>query len=389
VSIVLPTYNRGDVIRRAIDSVVAQTFVDWELLVIDDGSEDETREAVVGIDDRVHYIRQQNGGTYVARNNGLARARGRYITFLDSDDEWLPHFLEITVAFLRAFPDAQFVTTEFWEDLGSGERIRHDAYEIGEQYPAKARDIGSRLMDLPSGESDDYRRVYSSSEPIGAWGRAIAERAGVPAARVYHGSIFEHMRFGYLNWLPVTVLSRAALETVGPFTTHTRSAADYRFLCRLARAFTAHMIAVPSAVKYDRGAGAKALHQGHLAKGAAAYRFELNKLSFFDEMFLATHQGDHEIELLRAHYVFDAAMAAMREGHRAEAIRHLAEAARLRPRLWKAYGAWAACRALPSDQWVSSAYRATRRTEDVVARALRGELDPQTIWNRLRRALGS
>ena len=103
---------------------------------------------------------------------------------------------------------------------------------------------------LPPGETDDYLRVYASSEPIGYWGVAAAERAGVRAGKLYRGSIFEHMRFGYLNSLPITVLTRAALEAVGPFTTHTRSAADYRFLCRLARAFPAHMIGVPSATKY-------------------------------------------------------------------------------------------------------------------------------------------
>jgi len=255
VSIVLPTYNRADVIGRAIASVRAQTFTDWELLIVDDGSTDGTPDAVAGLDDRIRLLRQENGGTYVARNNGLAHARGRYITFLDSDDEWLPHFLELTVGFLGAYPDAHFVTTEFFEDLGDGSPIRHDAYEIGTQYPEKARAIGSHMLDLPPGESDDYLRVYSSWQPLGDWGVAAAERARATSARVYHGSIFEHMRFGYLNWLPVTVLTRAALDAVGPFTTHTRSAADYRFLCRLARAFPAHMIGIPSAVKYDRAAG--------------------------------------------------------------------------------------------------------------------------------------
>ena len=113
VSIVLPTYNRADVIGRAIASVRAQTLADWELLIVDDGSTDGTPDVVAGLDDRIHLLRQDNAGTYVARNNGLARARGRYITFLDSDDEWLPHFLELTVGFLRAYPDAHFVTTEF------------------------------------------------------------------------------------------------------------------------------------------------------------------------------------------------------------------------------------------------------------------------------------
>jgi glycosyltransferase involved in cell wall biosynthesis len=385
VSIVLPTYNRADVIGRAIDSVRAQSFPDWELLVVDDGSTDGTAEVVAGIDERVRLLRQPNGGTYVARNHGLAQARGRYLTFLDSDDAWLPHFLELCVGFLRAHADAQFVTTEFFEDLGNGIPILHDAHEIGTQYPEKARAIGSRLLDLPAGATDDYLRVYAASEPIGDWGAAAAERAGVRAAKVYRGSIFEHMRFGYLNWLPITMLTRVALEAVGPFTTHTRSAADYRFLCRLARAFPAHMIGVPSATKYDRAAGAQTLKQGHLAKGPASYRFEMNKLGFFDEMFTDTHGGDPEIARLRCHYLLDAGEAALRSGQRADAMKHLREAARWEPRLWKAYGAWALCRALPSDRWAGAGYRFTERVRDLGERVVRGELGPAEIWKRLSR----
>ena len=380
----MPTYNRADVIGRALASVREQTFEDWELLIVDDGSTDGTAEMVSGVDDRIRVIRQDNAGTYVARNNGLAHARGRLITFLDSDDAWLPHFLQLTTAFLRHSPDDHLVTTEFFEDLGNGIPIRHDAHEIGVQYPAMARSIGSRMLDLPAGETDDYLRVYSSAQPIGEWGRAIAERAGVPAAKVYGGSIFEHMRFGYLNWLPITVLTRHALDTVGRFTTHTRSAADYRFLCLLTKAFRANMIAVPSAIKYDRAPGTKLLNQAHLAKGASSYRFEVNKLGFFDELFWQTHGGDPEIELLRCHYLLNAGRAAARLGRRADALEHLRAAARLRSGLWPAYAGWAFCRALPSDRWVGAGYRLVLRTMDVGERVVKGELTLPSVWDRLR-----
>ena len=384
VSIILPTYNRADVIGRAIASVQAQTFEDWELLIVDDGSTDGTADLVSGVDDRIRLIRQPNGGTYLARNNGLASARGRLITFLDSDDAWLPHFLELTTAFMSHSAGDHFVTTEFLEDLGNGVPIRHDAHEIGAQYPALARAVGSRLLDLPPGETDDYLRVYASGEPIGAWGRAVAERVGVPAAKVYRGPIFEHMRFGYLNWLPVTVLTRHALETVGPFTTHTRSAADYRFLCLLTRAFPATMLGVPSAIKYDRAPGTKLLNEAHLAKGASSYRFELNKLAFFDELFWQTHGGDQEIELLRCHYLLNAGRAAARLGRRAEAIAHLRAAARLRSGLWRAYAAWAFCRAVPSDRWVGAGYRLAQEALELGERLVKGEVTVASIRDRLR-----
>lgn len=102
VSIILPTYNRADTIARAVRSVQAQTFQDWELLVVDDGSQDGTGDLLSGLgDDRIRVMHQANAGTYVARNAGLAASRGRLLTFLDSDDAWRPHFLELTTAFLR------------------------------------------------------------------------------------------------------------------------------------------------------------------------------------------------------------------------------------------------------------------------------------------------
>ena len=96
VSVIIPTYNRAHLIKRAIQSVLNQTVSDFELIIVDDGSDDDTA-SVVGscIDDRIIYVKQkQNRGQNAARNKGLERATGYYIAFLDSDDEWMPLMLE-------------------------------------------------------------------------------------------------------------------------------------------------------------------------------------------------------------------------------------------------------------------------------------------------------
>lgn len=86
-SIVLPTYNRAEILGEAIESVIAQDYDNWELLVIDDGSTDNTKELVKAFDDpRVKYIYQQNAERSAARNNGITQAKGEYICFIDSDD---------------------------------------------------------------------------------------------------------------------------------------------------------------------------------------------------------------------------------------------------------------------------------------------------------------
>lgn len=96
VSIIIPTYNRAHLLPRAICSVLKQSFHDWELIIVDDGSTDDTEEVVRDFSDpRVRYIRHDtNRGAPAARNTGIRAARGRYIAFLDSDDEWLPEKLE-------------------------------------------------------------------------------------------------------------------------------------------------------------------------------------------------------------------------------------------------------------------------------------------------------
>lgn len=96
VSVIIPTYNRAHVISRAIRSVLNQTFQNWELIIVDDGSNDNTEEVVRSFSDpRILYIHHQsNRGASAARNTGIQLARGRYIAFLDSDDEWLPEKLE-------------------------------------------------------------------------------------------------------------------------------------------------------------------------------------------------------------------------------------------------------------------------------------------------------
>jgi len=98
ISIVTATYNRGDVLPRAIESIKGQTFRDYEHIIVDDGSTDDTKKVVSHVDDsRIKYVRlNTNMGCAAAFNKGVEEARGEYISFLDSDDEYLPQRLEIT-----------------------------------------------------------------------------------------------------------------------------------------------------------------------------------------------------------------------------------------------------------------------------------------------------
>ena len=117
ISIIIPTYNRSGLLTQAVRSVQAQTFRDWELIIVDDGSTDDTR-AVAGKmardDARIHYVYEPNAGQAAARNKGVESARGEYLAFLDSDDVYLPENLEKKLAFLESHPDALMVNGPSW-----------------------------------------------------------------------------------------------------------------------------------------------------------------------------------------------------------------------------------------------------------------------------------
>lgn len=115
VSVIIPAYNVAPFIAETLDSVFAQTYGDFEVILINDGSTDETAERIAPFRDRIVYLEQKNSGVMAARNAGLRAARGRYIALLDSDDLWQPRFLEVLVGMLEAdsaldtaFPNAWY-----------------------------------------------------------------------------------------------------------------------------------------------------------------------------------------------------------------------------------------------------------------------------------------
>lgn len=122
VSVIIPTYNRGWILNEAIDSVLSQTFKDYELIVVDDGSDDNTAEILKNYSKKIRIIYQENQGVSAARNRGIVSSNGRFIALLDSDDLWLPEKLNRQISFFRNYPDAIICQTqEIW--IRNGKRV--------------------------------------------------------------------------------------------------------------------------------------------------------------------------------------------------------------------------------------------------------------------------
>ena len=122
VSVIIPTFNRGWILKEAIDSVLDQEFDDYELIIVDDGSADDTQEILDSYGEDIIVLRQSNKGVSAARNRGITEATGQLIAFLDSDDLWLPEKLSRQVDFFNTNPTVMVnQTEEIW--IRNGVRV--------------------------------------------------------------------------------------------------------------------------------------------------------------------------------------------------------------------------------------------------------------------------
>lgn len=319
----MPVFNRRYLIGRAIDSVKQQSYTDWELIIIDDGSTDGTADAIDTTDTRIRVLRQKNAGANAARNTGIAASHGRYIAFLDSDDEWLPHFLALTCAFLEHHPDEAFVATEFLEHSTDGSRIQDRT--VIQTHLALARQLSSRALELPDGATDDYLRIYEDSRPLGAW----SQQAGTEfinkhaAAKVYSGYIGETYRWGHLHAMWCLLIRREAALAIGPIDERRRSCTDLKYLVDLCRSYRANMISVPSVVKHELSAAERKRAAGHLSGGSGYALFNKNQTGLFYELFLSRDPANRELSMLYGLHCLRTAVAVLDHGERGDARHYL------------------------------------------------------------------
>jgi len=142
VSVIIPTFNRWPVVGEAVKSVLDQSYSDFELIVVDDGSTDETQKELAQFRPRLRFFATARGGVAAARNFGVSRAAGRYVAFLDSDDCWRSKKLEVQTAFMEGHPEVQICQCEeIW--LRNGVRINPKA-----KHRKPSGDIFNRSLEL-------------------------------------------------------------------------------------------------------------------------------------------------------------------------------------------------------------------------------------------------
>lgn len=140
VSIIIPAYKAAGFIAETIQAVIDQTYTNWELIIIDDGSPDNQAEVIKPFlaDGRIKYFRQKNTGVSSARNKGMEHATGSYIALLDADDVWLKNNLEVKIAYMEAHPEIDFVYSDMMNAI---EDVHHLEEAIPGKDVAKVEDI--------------------------------------------------------------------------------------------------------------------------------------------------------------------------------------------------------------------------------------------------------
>lgn len=125
-SVIVPLYNKAPYVEKALQSILSQTFTDYELIVVDDGSTDESAEVATPLipSEKGRMIRQANAGVSVARNNGVAVSQGDYLCFLDADDWWAPTFLEEMDRFITDYPEAGIYGTNYFYVKSGRHQVR-------------------------------------------------------------------------------------------------------------------------------------------------------------------------------------------------------------------------------------------------------------------------
>lgn len=162
ISTVIPLYNKAEHIEKTLETVFAQTYGDYEIVIVDDGSTDTSAERVERINDpRIRLIRQRNAGVAAARNRGISEARGEFVALLDADDDWKPEYLAEQMRLARKYPDCDVFATD---------------YEFRDQNGKVSRTIIRKLpFEGEDGTVSNYFEVASSGHPP-LWTSAVMAR---------------------------------------------------------------------------------------------------------------------------------------------------------------------------------------------------------------------
>jgi glycosyltransferase involved in cell wall biosynthesis len=269
VSVVIPTYNRASLVRRAIQSAIINTTADDEIIVVDDGSTDGTEDVLRRFGSRIQIIRGEHRGAGAARNLGISHSTRPFIAFLDSDDEWMPHKLELQRTVLSKHPEVVFSCSDFAVRTDAGERRRFLMHWMDEAFSWDNL-FGSGVP-------------YSSLAPL---------PSGVSDFQVRTGNIYEAMLLGSCVCTITLMVNRALAGDALHFPEDLPTYEDWECAAQLARAGPCVFLDCETA--WNHGHSGPRLTQVSEHVTASTRLTVLRRLWGKDAQFLAAHAKDLE-----------------------------------------------------------------------------------------------
>lgn len=235
ISVIIPIYNRARYIRDCLESVFKQTYKDYEIILVDDGSTDNLREVLVPYMKGINYIYKENGGAASARNLGIKNAKGDYIAFLDSDDKWLDFKLDLEMQVLSRFPEAAFIFTDFSCFSDKKGKIA-DSYIRTYFFTLETYNLEfGKLFNSHCSLKDLDVRILYLPESI----------------NVYSGNVFKEVLLGPFFSTFTVLMRKHCIENVALFDESLNTGEDYEFFARVAKQFDVVYINYPT-VAYRR-----------------------------------------------------------------------------------------------------------------------------------------
>jgi glycosyltransferase involved in cell wall biosynthesis len=276
VSVIIPTFNRAKLVCEAVDSVLAQTFREIEIIVIDDGSTDDTESALRKYGSRIRYVKQENRGLNAARHRGLEIATGDYVGLLDSDDMWCPFKAALDAALLDANPDAALVFSDF--------------YILKPDGRLEPRGLPSWFDSTP-----DWSEILGPPREVSVTDIPGTEGIGRAAVRVHTGDVYHMSLFGP-RVLPTASLYRRSMAAGFRLNEQDPYCGDWEFFSLLSNKFQVMFVDAETAINRS--------HEDAVRLTRADPRhWIINRLAVIervwkrDAAFYATHQEEVDGEI--------------------------------------------------------------------------------------------
>lgn len=271
ISVIIPIYNRARYIKDCLESVFKQTNKDYEIILVDDGSTDNLREALIPYMERINYIYKENEGAASARNIGIKNAKGEYIAFLDSDDKWLNFKLELQLKVLNKLPSVGFIYTDFSCFSDSKGKI--------------ANSYMRKYFFTLNTYKLKFKEMYKNHSSLEELDLRIKDVS--PDINIYWGDVFDKTLLGPFFPTCTVLIRKKCFEKIGLLNENFETGEDYQFFVRVSKQFEVACIDYPTTAyrrfHADQLSGANMEIASNLALLKVVQELGLNDQVFYEK----------------------------------------------------------------------------------------------------------